>query len=109
MILYVVFITSEIINPCRLSESQITYIKEIKLKNLYSVLEIFMKWNDAGVYDFHMLPYAVKGYITDEDEKMIIDAAETEYSGIFIIAWVQVFCTTQLPPPPPPPPPIIYC
>ena len=58
------------------------YIKGVKLKNLFSVLEIFMKWNDAGVYDFHMLPYAVKGHISDEDDNQLVNAAQTKYRGI---------------------------
>lgn len=64
----------------RLSQSQITYIERVKLKNIFSILEIFMEWNENGVYDFHMLPYGVKRPITEEEEEKIL-SIKTQYGG----------------------------
>ena len=60
--------------------SQIAYIKNVKLKNLSSTLALFMKWNDDGVHNFHMLPYGVKGPLTVEEEEQILSSRE-RYGG----------------------------
>jgi hypothetical protein len=64
---------------CRMSKSQEAHIKGVKLCHLYSTLEMLMKWNDSGVYDFHMLPYAMKRHMSDEDKAIIFSCQDREY------------------------------
>ena len=44
-----------------------------------------MKWNDAGVYDFHMLPYAMKGNMAKVNERSFL-LCQTKYTGTIQVA-----------------------
>ena len=67
----------------RMSKSQDAYIKGVKLCHLFSTLEMVVKWNNLGVYDFHLLPYAMKRHMSDEDEAVILSCRQADYKGMY--------------------------
>ena len=72
----------------RMSKSQEAHIKGVKLCHLFSTLEMFVKWNNSGVYDFHLLPYAMKKQISEDDEAAFLSSV-ADYKGIFYVIHVS--------------------
>ena len=55
----------------KLSPHQMAQLMKIKLPYLYSTLEVFVKWIQYGMYDFHELPLDMKKHMKPEDEELI--------------------------------------
>ena len=43
-----------------LTRYQLVRLEELKLKDIYSTLTLFVKWIENGLYDFHRVPYVLK-------------------------------------------------
>ena len=78
----------------RLFDTQVNYLENIQLCHLFSALLKFTEWNDEGVYDFHMLPYAMKGKFSIDVENTIRRLFQNQYKGKLLL-YIHRLCATH--------------